>query len=140
MKEVWGRPKVRHAIFNQFLHPFPLSQTSGHLPKVRHTSRTPRYLVVQKARTKPPIQNLSQWFAGYLFGVFCLEGFVWGGFCPFPPSIKRALLPLQWLAPQFGTIPLSIRSLPRTLSQTFLNLRRFYLGVLGLGAPLSSPT
>src|SRR6218665_2304754 len=37
-------------------------------------------------------------------------------------------------------LPLSISSLPRTLSHTFLSqLRRFYLVVLGLGAPLSSP-
>src|SRR6218665_2548828 len=59
--------------------------------KVRHTSRTPRFLVglVQKTRTKPPVQILSQLFAGVFMrgvcqGVFCLEGFVRGGFCPFP--------------------------------------------------------
>src|SRR6218665_1034850 len=38
-------------------------------------------------------------------------------------------------------LPLSIRSLLEIfLRHSFLNLRRFYLVVLGLGAPLSSPT
>src|SRR6218665_3093850 len=51
-------------------------------PKLRHTSRTPRLLVglVQKHGQKPSVQILSQLFAG----VFCLEGFVRDGFCPFP--------------------------------------------------------
>jgi len=45
--------------------------------------------LVQKTRTKPPVQILCKLFAGVLFpvgfcqGVFCLEGFVRGGFCPF---------------------------------------------------------
>src|SRR6218665_308153 len=49
---------------------------------------------------------------------------------------------LQWLAPQFGTASLcrSAHSLEIFLRQSFLNLRRFYLVVLGLGASLSSPT
>src|SRR6218665_496043 len=51
-------------------------------------------------------------------------------------------VPLQWLAPQFGMASLcrSARSLELFLRHSFLNLRRFYLVVLGLGAPLSSPT
>src|SRR6218665_1053220 len=74
-----------------FDHPLPLSHFVTHpgTPKeVRHTSRTPhRFLVglVQKSRTKAPIQILSQLFVGaFVKGVFCLEGFVWGNFCPFP--------------------------------------------------------
>ena len=38
-------------------------------------------------------------------------------------------------------LPLSIRSLPRTLSQTFLSqLKAVLFGCVGVGAPLSSPT
>ena len=45
--------------------------------------------IVQKPGQMPPVQILSQLFAGvFVWGfcqrVFCLEGFVWGGFCPFP--------------------------------------------------------
>ena len=51
-------------------------------------------------------------------------------------------VPLQWLVPQFGmaSLCLSAHSLELFLRHNFLNLRRFYLVVLGLGAPLSSPT
>src|SRR6218665_123130 len=43
----------------------------------------------KKLGQKPLVQILSQLFAGILArgfcqGVFCLEGFVQGGFCPFP--------------------------------------------------------
>jgi len=70
------------------LLPVTLCYTSRDPPKVRHTSRTPRFLV-QKTRTKDPVQILSQLFVGayvrgFCQGVFCLEGFVLGGFCPFP--------------------------------------------------------
>src|SRR6218665_1201252 len=43
---------------------------------------------------------------------------------------------------QFGMASLCryAHSLERILRHSFLNLRRFYLVVLGLGAPLSSPT
>src|SRR6218665_3747866 len=37
--------KVRHAIFGQFLPPHTLSHIPGPPPKVRHKSRTPRFLV-----------------------------------------------------------------------------------------------
>src|SRR6218665_2690212 len=57
-----------------------------------------------------------------------------------PPPGRN--VPLQWLAPQFGMASLcqSAHSLELFLSHSFLNLRRFYLVVLGLGAPLISPT
>src|SRR6218665_950232 len=49
-----------------------------------------------KIRTKAPVQILSQLFAGFFVRgfcqrVFCLEGFVWGGFCPFPICYNRKL-------------------------------------------------
>src|SRR6218665_1668575 len=60
-------------------------------PKSTSHISDPTILVglIQKSRTKPPVQILSQLFAGFLSrgvcqGVFCLEGFVRGGFCPFP--------------------------------------------------------
>src|SRR6218665_231861 len=57
-----------------------------------------------------------------------------------PPPGRN--VPLQWLAPQFGMASLcrSAHSLELFLRHSFLNLTRFYLVVLGLGAPLSSPT
>src|SRR6218665_802187 len=82
--------KVRHAIFGQF-YPLPLSHFVTHPgttpPKVRHTSRTPRYLedLVQKLGQKHPCTNsVSIVHGGFYQGVFCLEGYVRGGFCPFP--------------------------------------------------------
>src|SRR6218665_1219284 len=56
-----------------------------------------------------------------------------------PPSVRN--VPLQLLAPQFGMASLcrSAHSLELFLRHSFLNLRRFYLVVLGFGAPLSSP-
>src|SRR6218665_72608 len=74
--------KVRHAIFGQFL-PLPC-HTSSHIPG------PPRFLegLVQKTRTKAPLYkfcfNCSRGFCpGVLSGVFCVEGFVGGCFCPF---------------------------------------------------------
>src|SRR6218665_2852530 len=57
-----------------------------------------------------------------------------------PPP--RTNMPLQLFSPQFGMASLcrSAHSLDLFLRHSFLNLRRFYLVVLGLGAPLSSPT
>src|SRR6218665_209332 len=60
-----------------------------------------------------------------------------------PPSGRN--VPFQWLAPQFGmasaaSLCRSAHSLELFLRHSFLNLRQFYLVVLGLGAPLSSPT
>src|SRR6218665_1236993 len=58
------------------------------------------------------------------------------------PFARTRNVPLQLLAPQFGMASLcrSAHSLELFLRHSFLNLRRFYLIVLGLGAPLSSPT
>src|SRR6218665_3167505 len=68
--------KVRHAILANF-YPLPLSHFVTHpgtpSPKVRHTSRTPRFLegLVQKTRTKAPL---------YKFCLNCSRGFLSGGF------------------------------------------------------------
>src|SRR6218665_2937072 len=72
--------------------PVTLCHTSRDPPKVRHTSRTPRFLVgiVQKSRTKVLCTNsLSQLFVevfvrGFCPGWFLYGGFVRVGFCPFP--------------------------------------------------------
>jgi len=91
---LWG-PSIKYVtLFLANFDPPPsvtLCHTPWDLPKVRLTSRTPRFLVglVQKTRTKPPVQILSQLFTGlfvrmFCQGVFCLEGFVRGCFCPFP--------------------------------------------------------
>src|SRR6218665_1429736 len=75
--------KVHHAILANF-DPLPavtLCHTSRDPPKIRHTSRTPRFLVglVQKSRTKVPCTILSQ-----LFAEVFVRGFVRVGFCLFP--------------------------------------------------------
>ena len=84
--------KVRHAIFANFdspPSPVTLCHTLSHIrdpQKVRHISRTPSPFLVgllQKSEQNP--LYLSQLFAGVfvqglLSGVFCLEGFVRGGF------------------------------------------------------------
>src|SRR6218665_1671899 len=61
---------------------------------------------------------------------------------PFARTSTRQKGALQLLAPQFGMASRcrSAHSLALFLRHSFLNLRRFYLVVLGLGAPLSSPT
>src|SRR6218665_253486 len=50
-----------------------------------------------------------------------------------PPPDRS--VPLQWLAPQFGICQYA-HSLELFLRHSFLNLRQFYLIMLGLGAPL----
>src|SRR6218665_1323843 len=63
--------------------PLPLSHFVTHpwtLPKVHHTSRTPRFLVglVQKIRTKAPCTNsLSIVREGFCPGAFVRGSFVW---------------------------------------------------------------
>ena len=60
--------------------PVTLCHTSRDPPKVRHTYRTPRFLV------SPVCKFCLNCSRGFLSGgfVFCLEGFVLVGFCPFP--------------------------------------------------------
>src|SRR6218665_107560 len=75
------------ANFDSLPPPVILCHTSRDPPKVRHTSRTPRFFegLVQKTRTKAPCTNsLSIVRRGLCPGIFCLKGFVRGGFCPFP--------------------------------------------------------
>src|SRR6218665_3424778 len=95
--------KVRHAIFGQFLPP-PLSHFVTHpgTPRkyVTHLGPPP---IFRRPSTKnldksPLVQIMSQLFAGLfvrgvLSGVFCLEGFVWGGFCPFPFCQNTSVTP-----------------------------------------------
>src|SRR6218665_13545 len=85
--------KVRHAMFGQFcpLLPVTLCHTSQDPPKVHHTSRTPIFSrpSTKKPNKKTHVQILCQLFVGVfvrevLSEVFCLEGFVQDGFCPFP--------------------------------------------------------
>src|SRR6218665_1712026 len=61
-----------------------------------------------------------------------------GSACPGCTPVYASYVPLQWLVPQFGmaSLCLSAHSLELFLRHSFLNLRRFYLVVLGLGAPL----
>src|SRR6218665_3637335 len=80
-----GRPQSTSRYFWPILTPpVTLCHTSRDPPlKVRHTSRThPPFLLglVQKTRTKTPCTNSLL----IVCGGFCLEGFVRGGFCPFP--------------------------------------------------------
>src|SRR6218665_1776413 len=83
---------VRHAIFGQLLPP-PLSHFVTHPgtppESMSHISDPPTF---RRPSTKNPdksllVQILSQLFAGvfvrgFCQRVFCLEGFVWGGFVP----------------------------------------------------------
>ena len=71
--------------------PVTLCHTSQDPPKVHHTSRTPIFSrpSTKKPNKKTHVQILCQLFVGVfvrevLSGVFCLEGFVQDGFCPFP--------------------------------------------------------
>src|SRR6218665_2042472 len=89
------RPSIKYVtLFLANFYPLPsvtLRHTSREPPKVRHTSRIPP--IFRRPSTKNPDKsplykfclNCSRGFCpGILSGVFCLEGFVWGGFCPFP--------------------------------------------------------
>src|SRR6218665_1929646 len=84
--------KVRHAIFGQFLPPPPVTlchtsrdpqKSTSHISDPPFFSRPSR-----KIRTEAPCTNSLSivrevFVRGGLSGVFCLEGFVRGGFCPF---------------------------------------------------------
>src|SRR6218665_860524 len=92
-----GRSIKYVTLFLANFNPLPchtLSHISG-LPKSRptsHISEPPIFSwpCIQQTRTiKPPVQNISQLFAGDFVrgvcqGAFCLGGFFRGGFCPFP--------------------------------------------------------
>src|SRR6218665_481560 len=87
--------KVRHAIFGQFLPPHSPCHTSSHIPgppeSTSHISDPPPIFRRPNTETwtKAPLYkfclNCSQRFLSRGFcqgaGVFCLEGFVRGGFC-----------------------------------------------------------
>src|SRR6218665_1764609 len=79
-------PSIKYlTLFLVNFDPLPLPHFVTHpgTPKVRHTSRNPRFLVglVQKTRTKAPVQFLSQLFAGVLFGDFVRGSFAWKVLC-----------------------------------------------------------
>src|SRR6218665_2157470 len=57
-----------------------LCHTSRDPPKVRHTSRTPRFLLVH-AYIHMSLQRVCLSSREFLFGQFCL-GFLSGRFCP----------------------------------------------------------
>src|SRR6218665_2898504 len=85
--------KVRHAIFGQFCPPPTVTLCHTSRDPLKSTSHIsdPPFLVglVKKIPDKSPLYkfslNYSQRFLSGMFchGVFCLEGFVRGGFCPF---------------------------------------------------------
>ena len=81
-----GHPLVRHVIFGQFLPPLTPVTHPGTPPKVRHTSRTPRFLegLVQRTGTKTPFTNSVSTVRGdFLSGGFCqLGGLLSRRFCP----------------------------------------------------------
>src|SRR6218665_2243010 len=89
----WG-PSIKYVkLFSANFDPLPLLHFVTHHGTPQSTSyiSDPPILVglVQKTGQKPSVQILSHLFAGvfvqgFCQGVFCLEGFVRGGFCPFP--------------------------------------------------------
>src|SRR6218665_172856 len=91
-----GPSKKYVTLFLAIFYPLPpgtLRHTSRDPPKVRHTTRTrppiSRRPSIKNPNKSPLVQILFQLFTGVFVpgicqGVFCLEGFVRGGFCPFP--------------------------------------------------------
>src|SRR6218665_3501860 len=85
--------KVRHAIFGQFLPPSPLSHFLTHPGTPKSTSHISDPPIFSWPSTKNPYKSPLYKFSlicsrgflsGFFFrGVFCLEGFVQSGFCPF---------------------------------------------------------
>src|SRR6218665_605575 len=79
--------KVRHANFCQFWPPVTLCHTSREPPKYVTHFGPPS--IFSRPGTKNPDKSPLYQFAlncswGFCQGVFCLEGFVWDGFCSFP--------------------------------------------------------
>src|SRR6218665_1142590 len=89
-------PSIKYlTLFLANFYPLPLSHFVTHpgTPPQKYVTHLgpPRFLLglVQKHGQKNTVQILSQLFVGdfirgFCQGVFCLEGFVRGGFCPFP--------------------------------------------------------
>src|SRR6218665_1982221 len=114
--------------------PVTLCHTSRDPPKVRHTSRTSHFSghSTKNLEQKPIVQILSQLFArifvrGVCQGVFCLEGFVRGDFCPFPLLSeyicynRKLNITLNFLCHMSGNFFISVTSHalePPPLSQT----------------------
>src|SRR6218665_3848234 len=67
-----------------------LSHVPGPPPQLRHTSRTPRFLVglLQNSRTKVPCTNATS----IVRGGFCPGGFCPGWFLSVPPCVTIHLL------------------------------------------------
>src|SRR6218665_178511 len=84
--------------FEPPLSPDTLCHTSRDPLQVRHTSRTPRFLVglVLKTRTKAPCTNCLNCLRGFLPEGFCKESFVWkdlsGWFLSVQPYVRIHLL------------------------------------------------
>src|SRR6218665_828832 len=88
-------PSIKYVtLFLANFYPLPLSHFVTHpgpTKKVRHTSRTPRFFSRPSTKNpdKIPLHKFSlNCLPGFLSGricqgVFGLEGFVRGGFCPF---------------------------------------------------------
>src|SRR6218665_3718599 len=76
-------PSIKYVtLFLANFDPLPPSHFVTHPGTPQSTSHisAPPLFPTTKTQTKPPIQILS---GGFCQGVFCLEGFVRGGFCPF---------------------------------------------------------
>src|SRR6218665_3744942 len=91
---IWG-PSIKYVtLFLANFDPLPVSHFATHPGTPKSTSHIsdPQFLVglVQENPDKSPLYkfslNCSQGFLCGVFcnGVFCLEGFAQGGFCPFP--------------------------------------------------------
>src|SRR6218665_40385 len=88
--------KLPHAIFDRFfLLPFlchTLSHIWGPPPKVRNSSRTTQFLVVQTTEQKPSTKSHSivrgGFCPGILPGIFLSGRFFPGWFLSVPPSVR----------------------------------------------------
>src|SRR6218665_1396034 len=89
-------PSIKYVtLFLANFYPLPLSHfVTHHGNPPESTSHISEPPIFRRPSTKNPdksplVQILSQLFAGFFIrgvcqGVFCLEGFVQGGFCSFP--------------------------------------------------------
>ena len=97
--------------------PVTLCHTSRDPPKVRHTSRTPRFLegLVQKTRTKAPL---------YKFCLNCSRGFV-QGFCQGSFYVWKALSGVVFVHPRSVRIHLLHQKVKHHFTFRTLQLRIF---------------